>query len=275
MALTRAKNRLVLIGSVKDVNKFGKFDNDYDIRKSNNYLSLIVNSLNEEDINKINEGIENFNLYNDKTFVCNVIKKEDCAILEEDNNAIVFENNVEDGKLKKFVEYMQKPYFNKEATFIAQKNSVSSILRQQEAEISINSAPQKLTLNEHLSEDVKKNEVGSAYHKVFELFDFNKVANWQSVKDVISRIEKQGEFTKEVLKLLNINLIINNINIIKDLVGNGSVIKEHTFVMQLLNKGIDIYTIAALLGHKQVASTQNYAKITPERVLEAIFKMDK
>lgn len=50
---------------------------------------------------------------------------------------------------------------------------------------------------------------------------------------------------------------------------------RHTFAMQLLNKGIDIYTIAALLGHKQVASTQNYAKITPQRVLEAIFKMDK
>ena len=50
---------------------------------------------------------------------------------------------------------------------------------------------------------------------------------------------------------------------------------RHTFAMQLLAKGIDIYTISVLLGHRQVASTQNYAKITPEKMMEAILKMDK
>ena len=48
---------------------------------------------------------------------------------------------------------------------------------------------------------------------------------------------------------------------------------RHTFAMQLLEKGVDIYTIAALLGHRQVSSTQNYAKITPKKVLEAILKI--
>ena len=48
---------------------------------------------------------------------------------------------------------------------------------------------------------------------------------------------------------------------------------RHTFAMQLLDKGVDIYTIAALLGHRQVSSTQNYAKITPKKVLEAILKL--
>ena len=48
---------------------------------------------------------------------------------------------------------------------------------------------------------------------------------------------------------------------------------RHTFAMQLLDKGVDIYTITALLGHRQVSSTQNYAKITPKKVLEAIMKI--
>ena len=48
---------------------------------------------------------------------------------------------------------------------------------------------------------------------------------------------------------------------------------RHTFAMQLLDKGVDIYTIAAFLGHRQVSSTQNYAKITPKKVLEAIMKI--
>ena len=48
---------------------------------------------------------------------------------------------------------------------------------------------------------------------------------------------------------------------------------RHSFAMQLLDKGVDIYTITALLGHRQVSSTQNYAKITPKKVLEAIMKI--
>lgn len=50
-------------------------------------------------------------------------------------------------------------------------------------------------------------------------------------------------------------------------------VARHTFAMQLLDKGVDIYTITALLGHRQVSSTQNYAKITPKKVLEAIMKI--
>ena len=49
---------------------------------------------------------------------------------------------------------------------------------------------------------------------------------------------------------------------------------RHTFAMQLLDKGVDIYTIAALLGHRQVSSTQNYAKMTSKKMIEAIVKME-
>lgn len=49
---------------------------------------------------------------------------------------------------------------------------------------------------------------------------------------------------------------------------------RHTFAMQLLDKGGDIYTIAALLGHRQVSSTQNYAKMSSKKMIEAIVKME-
>ena len=44
--------------------------------------------------------------------------------------------------------------------------------------------------------------------------------------------------------------------------------------MQLLDKGVDIYTIAALLGHKQVSSTQKYAKMYSKKMQEEIVKME-
>ena len=49
---------------------------------------------------------------------------------------------------------------------------------------------------------------------------------------------------------------------------------RHTFAMQLQDKGVDLYTIAALLGHRQVSSTQNYAKMSSKKMIEAIVKME-
>lgn len=45
---------------------------------------------------------------------------------------------------------------------------------------------------------------------------------------------------------------------------------RHTFAMLLQEKGVDIYTISKLLAHKQVSSTQVYAKVTNQQVNEAI-----
>ena len=44
--------------------------------------------------------------------------------------------------------------------------------------------------------------------------------------------------------------------------------------MLLIDKGIDIYTISALLGYKQVSSTQNYAKMSSKKMMEAIVKIE-
>ena len=45
---------------------------------------------------------------------------------------------------------------------------------------------------------------------------------------------------------------------------------RHTFAMLLQEKGVEIYTISKLLAHKQVSSTQVYAKVTNQQVNEAI-----
>ena len=45
---------------------------------------------------------------------------------------------------------------------------------------------------------------------------------------------------------------------------------RNTFAIHLTNKGIDIHTISILLGHKQVSSTQSYAKTSPKNMMEAL-----
>ena len=48
---------------------------------------------------------------------------------------------------------------------------------------------------------------------------------------------------------------------------------RHTFAMRLLENGVDIYTIATLLGHKSVTSTQVYARLSQAQIRQAVMKL--
>lgn len=48
---------------------------------------------------------------------------------------------------------------------------------------------------------------------------------------------------------------------------------RHTFAMTLFKKGVDIYSIAKLLGHKSVASTQVYARMSFEKLAKIVMNM--
>lgn len=50
---------------------------------------------------------------------------------------------------------------------------------------------------------------------------------------------------------------------------------RHTFAVLLLTKGVDIYTVSRLLGHRNVKTTQIYADIVDETRKEAIKKLPK
>lgn len=47
-------------------------------------------------------------------------------------------------------------------------------------------------------------------------------------------------------------------------------VARHTFATMLLTKGIDLYTVSKLLGHKDIATTQIYAKVIDEKKEQAV-----
>jgi len=48
---------------------------------------------------------------------------------------------------------------------------------------------------------------------------------------------------------------------------------RHTFATMALTKGVDLYTVSKLLGHKDIATTQIYAKIIDSKKEEAVNKL--
>jgi integrase len=50
---------------------------------------------------------------------------------------------------------------------------------------------------------------------------------------------------------------------------------RHTHATLLLSKGVDIYTVSKLLGHKHVTSTERYAHMTDAKKAEAISKLSE
>ena len=50
---------------------------------------------------------------------------------------------------------------------------------------------------------------------------------------------------------------------------------RHTFASQLVMKGVDLYTVKELLGHSTVQMTERYAHLKPEKMREAIGKLEK
>lgn len=49
---------------------------------------------------------------------------------------------------------------------------------------------------------------------------------------------------------------------------------RHDFCSRLVQRGVDLYTVAALAGHKDIKMTQRYAHLSPERLRSAVKVLD-
>lgn len=229
VALTRAKNRLVLLGSKETLN-FYKYRFNNQIKSTQCYLDFLVNSLNVNDIEKANNKIT-FNIFNDESYVCNLINAD--LYNAKNFNAInsIYQNKTDDKITQKLSDYINRQYFNLAATQKAQKSSVSKIM-QEEQYVSYNTAPKSLEIKEHLNE-FDKDEIGNMYHKIFENFQPNSSNLDKGIQDAIIKTKQQELFDDDMLESIDYDILKKNATIINAMTKNAVVLKEHSFIMYI------------------------------------------
>lgn len=231
VAMTRAQNHLYIIGSGKEGDfSFSK------LSKQNSYLKLIFFALGENFTSQVftQEFVENKNA----TF--SVITDIDFA-QEEKELSQEGEKDVKGEQFeKKLNEFYNFKYPNKDICKLSYKNSVTGasklahideeyntgeIIYEEENEIS-----QIQETEEQRKAREKAIEIGNSYHEALKLINFDTIESLDDLKTEFERIK--NELQEGYAENIDLELLLKNILIIKNIVKNHTLFKEREFIME-------------------------------------------
>ncbi len=228
VALTRAKNHLIIIGS-KNLNNVIKINSIKDAQAVNSFTEWTLASLSDLAFNSLKQGKTNFtdkhklfnidvNIYNDSFFEMGKINKVDLKL-----------NNVTDSDVKKLLKSFD--FIFEKSNNLALKNTVSSMLQEHNEEgVSLNFEPKKLEVSENKKEGIDASKLGTIYHNIMQKVDFNNVH--ASNKDNVEKIIDSLNIEQKYLNKVDVKKIINCINKIQNLKIKSS-LKEQPFLSYL------------------------------------------
>lgn len=112
-------------------------------------------------------------------------------------------------------------------------------------------------------------EEGTAYHEALKILDFEKIENASDVENQLKKLK----FNENYLKIVDFNVIFENISLIKPFVKDKKIIKEKEFTMAIDDHGdkvlvqgtVDLY----LKGEKNILIDYKFTRETDENKLIA------
>ncbi len=207
VAMTRAQNHLVIIGE-EDEKKF-TFDN---LREQKSYLKLIMYALGENFKSQLfsQEKISTENT------VFNIIDEVEVQEKQEK------QENKKENFTKEKHEYLNFDYLGKEECKFGFKNSVTGAMKLNEEKSVIPLTEEKVPSRQTAIDR------GNAYHEALKILDFDKI----NKKEDIDCAWLEKNLTKGYFPLLNIDLLYENITLIKKVTKGCKLIKEREFIME-------------------------------------------
>ena len=235
VALTRAKEKLIITGCDTDLNKSLKdkekliLNNDNNkisvasIKKSKSYLYWLE-LIYEKNRNKLDQILK-INVYNKKD-ILNVDKKIE-------NNEERLDLEIEDKSLFEEVsELLNWKYSFLESTQTQGKTSVTEISKDNVENKSIMTLkPKFLSATEKLSNA----EIGTLMHLVLQKLDFNKTYSEELIKELIQNLVERKLITENEAKYINIEKIkrFTNSKLYNEMKNAKEIHKEQPFYIYL------------------------------------------
>ncbi len=232
VGLTRAKNFLCCTGTYNLNNILA--NKVKGVYASRTYLDLIFKSYPRNVLSVLHEK-NNFVLNEGEESQCNIFvhEKNDLILSQKEVLPVIFnEGDAEIVEMLKRTHTFKYPYEG--VKNIPVKNSVSSILKEENDYENVIYAPKRLTLFEGKQEQTSL-LLGTLYHEVME--GINYTESEEEIKNVICAVQLKPEYA-QVKHLLNAQEIITCVKNIKALVGSGTVQKEVMFTMKDLHSNL-------------------------------------
>lgn len=202
VALTRAKNRLYIIGEYKNPYSI-KFDCYFDYIFASLSPNELESLLKEESLEK---GAVSYHI---------ITEVEDFEIEEKSKIFGKGDEKTEEA-IKKYLDFSYP--FKKEEN-IAYKNSVTSLTKKyEEQEVFLPSSMVEVSLDAV--------EIGNAYHLALKTVDFNEI----NCKDDLEKYFTSS--LNDIKNKIDLNLLYKNIELLKPFTKSGSAFKEQEFVMR-------------------------------------------
>lgn len=236
VALTRAKEKLIITGCDKDIQKsilqksnVAKENNKLDIvsiRKSKSYLDwLELVYLN----NNLNDLLE-VNLHNKNI-------EEENETSEEEDKEDIWNRKIEESKIEKINSLLNWKYKYLDSTKIEGKASVTNIAKGKKKELSEITKKPKF-----LNDEIKlgRAEIGTLVHLVMQKLDFSKEYSQKEIKELIQGLIAKDIITENEAKYIDTNKIIEftKSDLYKDVQNAKEVHKEKPFYIYLSSKEI-------------------------------------
>ncbi|MBR1890095.1 MAG: UvrD-helicase domain-containing protein [Clostridia bacterium] len=211
VALTRAKNRLMLFGNF-DKNCFDKKD----LFSCNNYFSFIFYALKD-----VAQQVAENGTYEGENLQIKVLDDFEDRTLSSKQSKDYAEFSKED--YEKIKDYLDFEYKYDDKLNFKLKETVTELNKWQSED-----------KTEHFSNDSFSFggagvEIGNAYHLALKLFDFSKI---EKVEDVEAQIEKNSLLLGDGKNLLDSEVLFRNIMLVKQVAGDGTLYKEKPFILK-------------------------------------------
>lgn len=235
VALTRAKNHLFIVGDLNSKN-LSATDEQYG-NDATCYLDWIMRAFKSTTISGIKNNKKGVTqkITDGGNFVVDTFNKTEFEREDkEEDISVDFNSNL---RKHNFGEYFDYVYKNQRSTELAEKNTVTNVVKENELFEAVNYEPVNFTIQENQNyQDFDYAKLGTCYHNILEKISF-KNSNLNYIENFINEQKEKHLEDEKYYEKVDAKKIKKTIDSINEL-NYRTLVREKRFIMYVPHKNI-------------------------------------